>query len=140
MEYADFMQFPVELPAGFVSKAASLGINPVDVSEQFVRGTGAGGQKINKTNSCVLLRHGPSGVEVRCQKHREQSANRLSAWKLLILKIEEKMRGSTSARQQKMFKLRKQKQRRSRKAQRKVLEMKKHRGLFKALRRAVTGA
>ncbi len=119
------MNFPVELPIEYITKGAELDISAEDISETFVRGSGKGGQKINKTSSCVLLRHVPTGIEVRCQKHREQSKNRISAYKLLILKIEEKVKGAQSARAQKIFKLKKQKQRRSRKSKEKVLEDKK---------------
>ncbi len=133
------MEFPVKLLSPFPEKAAELQIFPQDITEQFVRGTGSGGQKMNKTSSCVVLRHVPSGVEVRCQKHREQSANRLSAYKLLILKIEEKVKGVQSDRMKKIFKLKKQKQKRSKRAQEKVLKAKKLRGEVKVLRKSVGG-
>lgn len=58
------------------ARMARLGVREEDLEESFIRGTGAGGQKINKTSSTVQLRHGPSGIEVRCQKERQQSANR----------------------------------------------------------------
>jgi protein subunit release factor B len=131
------MDFPVDLAPPLLAKAQALGIAAADVSEQFIRGSGAGGQKINKTASCVQLVHHPTGVEVRCQKHREQSKNRLSAWKLLILKIDERKRGRASERAQAIFKLRKQKQRRSKKAKRKMLEAKKHRSDIKRGRQAL---
>ena len=67
-----------------------------------MHGSGKGGQKINKTSSCVVLKHLPTGIEVRCQKHREQSKNRLSAYKILLLKIEEQVRGKQSALQKKI--------------------------------------
>ena len=120
------MNFPIEIPPFFLQKAAELQINPADISESFIRGGGKGGQKINKASSCVLLRHAPTGIEVRCQKHREQSNNRLSAYKLLILKIEEKVKGSQSKRQQEIYKLRKQKRKRSKRAKEKVLAAKHH--------------
>lgn len=128
------MNFPVELPPYFIQKAAELQINPADILESFIRGSGKGGQKINKTSSCVLLRHQPTGIEVRCQKHREQSANRLSAYKLLILKIEEKIKGFESDRQRKIYKLRKQKRKRSKRAKEKMLEQKHHHSEIKANR------
>ncbi len=131
------MNFPVELPPDFSHKAEELKIYPVDIAEYFVRGSGKGGQKINKTSSTVLLRHLPTGIEVRCQKHREQSKNRLSAYKLLILKIEERIRGRESARAKEIFKLRKQKKRRSRKAKEKMLEAKKRRAEVKTGRRTI---
>ena len=120
------MNFPIPLPPYFLQKAEELQIHPEDISESFIRGSGKGGQKINKTSSCVLLRHQPTGIEVRCQKHREQSLNRLSAYKLLILKIEQKIKGLQSDRAQKIFKLRKQKRKRSKRAKEKMLAAKHH--------------
>lgn len=127
--------FPVELPPDILKKANELKIYPADVEEKFVRGGGKGGQKINKTSSCVMLRHAPSGTEVRCQKHREQSLNRISAYKLLVLKIEEKVKGVESAKAKKIFKLKKQKQKRSKRAKEKMLALKQQRSEIKALRR-----
>ena len=131
------MDFPVELSAVLLEKARELEIDPADIAEQWVRGSGKGGQKINKTASCVLLKHGPSGLMVRCQKHREQSKNRLSAYKLLILKIEDLVKGAQSERAQKVHKLRKQKQRRSKRAKEKVLKDKALRSGVKEGRKAV---
>lgn len=132
------MHFAIELPPHFLAKAEELKVYPWDIVEQFVRGGGKGGQKINKTSSCVLLRHLPTGIEVRCQKHREQSKNRLSAYKLLLLKIEEQVKGKESQRARKIFKLRKQKQKRTKRAKEKILQAKKMRGDIKASRGAVT--
>src|SRR5690242_4341987 len=98
------MEWPVMLPPAFASLAATLGVQPQDISEQFVRGSGHGGQKMNKTSSTVLLIHLPTGTTVRCQRHREQSKNRLSAYKLLLLKLEVQIRGKQSKRQQEIFK------------------------------------
>lgn len=125
------MNFPVELPPKFSKKAEDLKIFPFHIDEQFVRGSGAGGQKVNKTSSTVLLKHMPSGIEVRCQKHREQSRNRISAYKLLINKIEELRLGRESEKSKKIFKLIKQKKRRSKKAKEKMLVAKKHRAAIK---------
>lgn len=129
--------FPVDLPSVFSEKANKLSIYPQDIAEQFVRGSGHGGQKINKTSSCVLLRHHPTGIEVRCQKHRKQSKNRLSAYKLLILKIEEKILGKESQKAKAIFKLRKQKQKRSKRAKEKMLTLKKLRSEVKQNRQDI---
>jgi len=131
------MKFPVELSPAVLAKAVSLGVRADDVAEYFARGSGKGGQKINKTSSAVLLRHLPTGIEVRCQKYREQSKNRLAAYKLLILKIEEKVKGEESELAKKVFKLRKQKMRRSRKAKAKMIEIKKRRGEIKESRQVI---
>lgn len=129
--------FPIELPQKHLEKAHELNVDPADIEESFVLGSGSGGQKINKTASCVLLKHGPTGIEVRCQRHREQSKNRLSAYKLLIDKIEDQIKGAESERAQKIFKLRKQKRKRSKRAKEKVLEAKKQRSSIKKTRQKV---
>lgn len=130
------MKFSVTLPPKFLEKALILGIKSVDIAEQFTRGTGKGGQKVNKTSSAVLLRHLPTGIMVRCQKHREQNSNRISAYKLLILKIEEKIKGARSERAKKIYKLIKQKKKRSKRAKEKMLRNKKLRSEIKVLRRS----
>lgn len=129
--------FPVELTEKHLAKAKELKIYPKDIEESFVLGSGAGGQKINKTASCVLLRHTPTGTEVRCQKHREQSKNRLSAYKLLFNKIEFNIKGVESEKAKKIHKLRKQKQRRSKKAKEKILEAKRQRAEIKKTRKPI---
>ena len=133
------MQFPVILPPKFLQKAQGLGIDPANIVEQFTRGSGSGGQKINKTASTVLLRHLLTGITVRCQKHREQSKNRISAYKLLILKIEEKIKGAESERTKKIYKLIKQKKKRSKRAKEKILRGKKLRSEIKSLRGSFNG-
>ncbi len=114
--------------------AARLNVRLEDVEEQFVRGSGAGGQKINKTSSCVFLKYVPSGLIVRCQRHREREKNRMSAYKLLLRKIEEIRLGKKSLIAQNQFKLKKQKARRSRKSKEKMLANKAHRSAVKASR------
>lgn len=131
------MNFPVNLPSPFLQKAAALNISPQDIEEKFVRGSGHGGQKMNKTSSTVFLLHLPTNIPVKCQTYREQSKNRLAAYKLLILKIEEKIKGRESDRAKKIFKLIKQKRKRSKRAQEKVLEAKKRRGETKEMRKKV---
>lgn len=63
-----------------------------DLEERFVLGSGAGGQKINKTSSCVYLKHLPSGVEVSCQETRYREKNRELARSRLCDHFEEKDR------------------------------------------------
>jgi len=104
-------------------KMLSLGLKWADFEEQFIRGGGKGGQKINKTSSSVLLKHCPSGMEVRMQKHREQSKNRLSAYRLLVSKLEDKLLGKDSARNKKLEKLRKQKKKRAKKSKLKLADV-----------------
>lgn len=129
------MDFPIVLPPVYLEKAHKLGIFAHDIDEFFVRGSGKGGQKVNKTSSTVMLKYRPLGIEIRCQKHREQSKNRLSAYKLLINKVEERILGRESAAAKEKFKLKKQKQRRSRKAKEKMLKAKKLRSELKENRK-----
>lgn len=128
------MNFPVDLSPLLLALAAELKILPEDIDEFFVRGGGHGGQKINKTASCVELTHRPTGTTVRVQRFREQHLNRIEAYKLLIAKLEEQIKGAESRRQQEIFKIRKQKQRRSRKSKEKMLQNKHHRGGLKEQR------
>lgn len=125
------MDFPVPLKQKFLDKAAKLRVFPQDIDEQFVRGSGSGGQKMNKTASTVWLKHLPTGIEVKCQDQREREANRMEAYRMLLMKIEEKILGKKSEIAQKVFKLRKQKKRRSRKAKEKMMDEKSHRGEIK---------
>lgn len=129
------MPFPIDLPQPTLDMAAELQVRAEDVEEKFIRGSGHGGQKINKTSSTVHLKHLPTGIEVKVQKYREQSKNRLSAWKLLILKIEEQVKGKESKKAREIFKIRKQKARRSRRAKETILDEKHHRAFLKDLRR-----
>lgn len=114
-----------------------LGIREEDLEEKFIRGSGRGGQKINKTSSCVWLRHGPSGMEVKCQQNRSQAMNRFLARRELCEKLAEKLHGEKSARQQAQEKIRRQKRRKSRRQKEKMLDAKKKQGEKKALRKPV---
>jgi protein subunit release factor B len=87
----------MSLPTQIDERLAAVGARASDVDERFVRGTGPGGQKINKTSSTVWLRHRPSGIEVRCQRQRSQAANRELAWEDLCRKLEERRRSATLA-------------------------------------------
>ncbi|MFA5842250.1 MAG: peptide chain release factor-like protein [Candidatus Gracilibacteria bacterium] len=127
--------FPIPLSPKSLLKAIELKVNVADIEELFIRGSGHGGQKINKTSSTVWLKHKPTGLEVKVQQYREQSVNRRIAYQQLIDKIETLVKGKKSERMKKLFKLRKQKQRRKKRAQEKVLETKKHRGMIKAGRK-----
>ncbi|MDF7826077.1 peptide chain release factor-like protein [Pontiellaceae bacterium B12227] len=105
-----------------------------DLEEHFIRGSGSGGQKINKTSSCVQLRHVPSGSEIRCQKTRSQADNRYWARKELCERIEGKVLGEKSKKQQAIEKIRRQKRRRSRRAKAKMLDEKSKQASKKKLR------
>ena len=119
-------------------RMASLGIREADLDEQFVRSGGPGGQNVNKVSTCVVLVHRPSGLSVRCQQERSQALNRYLARRILADKLEEKVKGAASARQQDMEKIRRQKRKRSRRAKNKMLDAKSHHGTLKSNRRRVS--
>lgn len=116
-------------------RMASLGISEEDLTEKFIRGSGNGGQKINKTSSCVYLQHGPSGIEIKCQADRSQTMNRYLARRELCARIEEIELGKKSARQQQREKIRRQKRRRSRRQRQRDVAQKRQHGQKKDLRR-----
>lgn len=117
-------------------RMAALSIREEDLAENFIRGSGSGGQKINKTSSCVQLRHDPSGIEIKCQSSRLQGSNRFFARRELCNKLEEKILGIKSQKKQEQEKIRRQKRRRSRRAKNKMLDDKTRHGEKKALRRS----
>ena len=102
-------------------KMEELGIREGDLVEKFVRSGGKGGQNVNKVATCVYLKHGPTGIEVKCQQERSQSMNRFLARRILVDKIETMVRGKESAEQQRIEKIRRQKRKRSKRAKDKML-------------------
>ena len=95
--------------AALREKIARLGVNLELVDEKFIRGSGKGGQKINKTSSTVQLRYPPLGLSVRCQRERQRSLNRFIALRELVDEIEIKISPETSARLKEFARLHKRK-------------------------------
>ena len=120
-----------------LERMQALGVREQDFEEQFVRSSGAGGQKVNKTSSCVVLHHRPTGIQVKCQQERSQALNRFLARRILLDKIEAKIRGAESAEQQAIARIRRQKRRRSRRAKQKLLADKRHQAEKKSSRAGV---
>lgn len=129
--------FPVSAHTAEELKARllKLGIREEDLDEQFVRSGGHGGQNVNKVSTCVILTHRPSGMTVRCQEERSQAMNRFRARRRLADKMEEKILGAASSRQQEIERIRRQKRKRSRRAKLKMLDDKHHRSEVKENRR-----
>ena len=100
--------------AELLRQMEACGIREEDLDESFVRGSGSGGQKINKTSSCVQLSHRPSGLEVKVQEARSQSLNRFFARRRLCELMEERTLGKKSPEALRQEKIRKQKKRRKR--------------------------
>jgi protein subunit release factor B len=97
-------------------RMATCAIRESDLEESFIHGGGSGGQKLNKTASCVQLRHGPTGLEVKVQQARSQALNRFYARRRLCELVEEKLLGKKSPEALKQEKIRKQKKRRKRRS------------------------
>jgi protein subunit release factor B len=102
-------------------RMASLGVSEADIEESFVRSGGHGGQNVNKTSTCVMLMHRPTGLQVKCQETRQQGLNRYIARRLLLDKIEEKRNGFIAAKRDEIERIRRQKRKRSRRAKDKML-------------------
>jgi protein subunit release factor B len=119
-------------------RMAELGIREDDLTEKFVTGSGPGGQKINKTASCVCLGYAVAGIDIKCQKTRSLALNRYYARWELCERMAERIEGERSRRQQAAEKIRRQKRRRSRRQQARMLDDKHKHGEKKAQRRSVS--
>jgi len=94
----------------------SLKLFEKDIKESFISGSGSGGQKINKTQNCVYLKHLPTGIEVKCQKDRSREANRFFARRELLDRFKEKILAIPTKKSLGAKKIRKQKKRRQRRS------------------------
>lgn len=124
----------MELPPQIQDKLDALGVLPGDITERFVRGSGPGGQKINKTSSTVHLRHEPTGVDVRVQRERSQAANRELAWAELCEKLLERLRSAEREREKAIAKAKRRNRPKSRRQKAIQVAGKRQRAAVKALR------
>ncbi len=123
-----------EKERALLERMASLGVAESDLRETFVRSSGPGGQKVNKTSSCVQLVHIPTGLSVKCQRERSQAINRFLARRLLLDRIEKLQKGVIEAEKDRAEKIRRQKRKRSKRAKEKMLEGKHRQSEKKGLR------
>ncbi len=123
-----------EKEKSLTARMSALGVSEQDFEETFVRSSGPGGQKVNKSASCVQLVHIPTGLAVKCQQERSQSLNRFLARRLLLDKIEKQQQGFVTAEKEKIEKIRRQKRKRSQRAKEKMLAAKHQRSEIKGLR------
>ncbi len=131
--------FPVspEKAAQLAQRMAVAGVREAELEETFVRSGGHGGQNVNKTATCVMLLHRPTGLQVKCQATRQQGLNRYLARRLLLDKIEALRKGYVSAERARIEKIRRQKRRRSRRSKQRMLADKAHHAAKKESRRPV---
>ena len=131
------MRFGVsrEKESALERRLEELGVREEDLVEKFIRSSGPGGQSVNKLNTCVYLRHEPTGVEVKMQEERSQSMNRYRARQVLADKVEARVLKRRTAEMARIAKLRKQKRRRSRRAKEKMLQDKRLQARKKESRR-----
>ena len=129
--------FPVspEKEDHLAQRMALLGVRETEIEESFVRSGGHGGQNVNKTATCVMLLHRPTGLQVKCQSTRQQGLNRFLARKLLLDKIDARRKSRAAAEQSRLEKLRRQKRGRSRTAKQRMLADKSHHAARKESRR-----
>jgi protein subunit release factor B len=135
--YPDLV-FPVssEKERALADRMREQGVREADLDERFVRSRGPGGQNVNKVSTCVVLRHVPTGVVVRCQRERSQALNRFLARRELLDRLIARERGVAAAAEAERSRIRRQKRRRSRRAKEKMLAAKRAQGEKKAARRA----
>lgn len=114
-----------------------LGIKEADLEESFVRSGGPGGQNVNKVSTCVVLKHLPTGLVVKCQKDRSQVMNRHFARVILARKLEALILGRESEEARRIAKIKRQKRKRSKRAKEKLLNAKHEHSEKKQLRKRV---
>lgn len=114
-----------------------LGVYEKDFKETFVRSSGPGGQNVNKTSTCVVLRHIPTGIQVKCQQERSQRLNRHKARWIILEKIDQQKRAEHLKFIQQREKQRRQRRKRTTALKEAILEQKHYRSTKKASRRKV---
>ncbi len=118
MKFPDEANVSADKKAGLRERLVRFGIDLAAVEEQAVKGSGPGGQKMNKTSSGVLLRYrlGEELVLVKWTRERQHSLNRFLALRELVDEIEARVSPQTSERVREMTRIRKQKDRVRRRA------------------------
>jgi len=114
-----------------------LGVREEDIVENFIRSSGPGGQNVNKTSTCVYLKHLPTGLEVKCQRQRSQLLNRSLARHILLSKIEHKIQQDNLQRQSLKAKIMRRNRQKPKRIKIRILEDKRRHGQKKSVRRKI---
>ncbi|MFH0917953.1 MAG: peptide chain release factor-like protein [Candidatus Omnitrophota bacterium] len=118
-------------------RMALLGVKEEDIVESFIRSSGPGGQNVNKTSTCVYLKHLPTGLEVKCQRQRSQLLNRSLARHILLSKIEHKIQQDNLQRQSFRAKVMRRNRQKPKSIKIKILEDKRRQSQKKSVRRKI---
>ncbi len=116
LEFSDIKPTKVE---ALKKRVKNLGVSLDAIEEKFIKGSGKGGQKINKTSNAVMLKYPPLKIVVKCQKERKRSINRFLALRELVDRVEIKLSPDTSDRLKKIEKIKKKKSKKKRKSSKK---------------------
>jgi protein subunit release factor B len=118
-------------------KMLALGVREDDIVESFIRSSGPGGQNVNKTATCVYLKHLPTGLEVKCQRQRSQLLNRNLARHILLSKIENRIKQNILRKQSLKAKIVRQSRKRPKAVKLRILEEKRRHSEKKSTRRKI---
>ena len=116
MNFHEFSEISPAKVEALKARITRLAIDLRLVEEQFIRGSGHGGQKINKTSNAVLLKYPPLALIVRCQRERKRSLNRFLALRELVDEIEFRISPETSERRKEIERIRRKKARKRHKS------------------------
>ncbi|MFA6357630.1 MAG: peptide chain release factor-like protein [Candidatus Omnitrophota bacterium] len=118
-------------------RMAHLGVREEDIVESFIRSGGPGGQNVNKTSTCVYLKHRPTGIEVKCQRQRSQLLNRSLARHILLSKIANRIQQDNLAQQSFKAKVMRRNRLKPQGLKKRILEDKRRHGEKKFVRRKI---
>lgn len=118
-------------------KMLTLGVREEDIIESFIRSSGPGGQNVNKTATCVYLKHLPTGLEVKCQRQRSQLLNRNLARHILLSKIENRIKQGILQKQSLKAKIMRQTRKKPKGVKLRILEQKRRHSDKKSTRKKI---
>ena len=120
-----------------LQKMQTLNILEEDIEETFVRSSGPGGQNVNKISSCVILKHIPTGLKIKCQTERSQKQNRLKARELLLEKMEAYYREKQLKERLASEKIKRQNRKKPKSLKEEILKQKKQQAQKKIFRKKI---